>query len=158
MGTIMNYTFVSKNREETVRLGEIIAPLFCRGDVVLLEGDLGAGKTTLVGGVAKALRIKDEVISPTFNIMKCYFKGDMPLYHIDAYRLENQNIELGLDEYIEGDGVCFVEWPQFIQPLLPDEYLEIVLEHIDENQRRITLKSNSPHFDEMVKKVEEILK
>lgn len=154
----MEYTFISKNRDEARRFGAFLAPYFKAGDVVLLEGDLGAGKTTLVGGVSEALHIKDEVISPTFNIMKCYFKGDLPLYHIDAYRLENQNIELGLDEYIEGDGVCFVEWPQFIAPLLPSERLEIVLSNIDIDQRKITIKSNSPHFDKMVEKVEEVFR
>ena len=114
----MKYEFISKSKEETQKLGAFIAKEFLPGDVVLLKVDLGAGKTTLTGGVAKALDIKDDVISPTFNIMKCYFKGKLPLYHIDAYRLENQNIELGLDEYIEGDGVCFIEWPQYIEPLL----------------------------------------
>ncbi len=151
----MEYAFLSTNKEETRRLGAFLAPFFKAGDVVLLKGDLGAGKTTLVGGVSKALHIDEEVISPTFNIMKCYFKGDLPLYHIDAYRLEGQNIELGLDEYIEGDGVCFIEWPQYIVPLLPDEHLSITLSHIDADKRNITIESNSPHFDEMVKKVEE---
>ena len=154
----MKCTFVSKNKEETRRLGAFLAPFFKAGDVVLLEGDLGAGKTTLVGWVARALHIEDEVISPTFNIMKCYFKGDLPLYHIDAYRLEGQNIELGLDEYIEGNGICFVEWPQFISPLLPDEFLKITLSHIDLNKRQIAIESNSEHFDELVKKVEEAFK
>src|SRR5574344_2669905 len=146
----MEYSFISTKRELTVRLGEFIAPLFKAGDVVLLEGDLGAGKTTLVGGVAKALKVEDDVISPTFNIMKCYFHGSLPLYHIDAYRLEHQNIELGLDEYIEGDGVCFVEWPQYIAPLLPDETLSITLKNVGDDNREITLESNSKHFDDMV--------
>ena len=151
----MEYSFISDGLEKTRALGAFIAPLLKRGDVVLLEGDLGAGKTTLTGGVAKALHIKDEVISPTFNIMKCYFKGDIPLYHIDAYRLENQNIEIGLDEYIEGDGACFIEWPQFIKPLIPDDYLEIVLTNIGGNNRKITLKSDSPRFSSLIGKVKE---
>lgn len=151
----MEYSFISDSKEKTQDFGSFIAPYFVRGDVVLLEGDLGAGKTTFVGGVSKALHIKDEVISPTFNIMKCYFKGDLPLYHIDAYRLENQNIEIGLDEYIEGDGVCFIEWPQYILPLIPDERLEIVLEHLGDNSRRITLKSDAPHFEEIIKAIKE---
>lgn len=150
---IMKYTFVSTSKEETRKLGNLLAPYFVPGDVVLLKGDLGAGKTTLVGGVATALHVKDNVISPTFNIMKCYFDGTLPLYHIDAYRLENQNIELGLDEYIEGNGVCFVEWPQYIKPLLPDETLSITLENIGGDNRRITLEGNSKHYAEIVSAV-----
>lgn len=149
----MKYEFISKSKEETQKLGAFIANEFLPGDVVLLKGDLGAGKTTLTGGVAKALDIKDDVISPTFNIMKCYFKGKLPLYHIDAYRLENQNIELGLDEYIEGDGVCFIEWPQYIEPLLPDETLSITLKNIGGDNRSITLEGNTPHFEQIISSV-----
>lgn len=149
----MKYEFISKSKEETQKLGAFIAKEFLPGDVVLLKGDLGAGKTTLTGGVAKALDIKDDVISPTFNIMKCYFKGKLPLYHIDAYRLENQNIELGLDEYIEGDGVCFIEWPQYIEPLLPDETLSITLKNIGGDNRSITLEGNTPHFEQIISSV-----
>ncbi|MCI1245290.1 MAG: tRNA (adenosine(37)-N6)-threonylcarbamoyltransferase complex ATPase subunit type 1 TsaE [Bacilli bacterium] len=146
----MRYTFVSKSKEETKKLGAFLAPMFKPGDVVLLKGDLGAGKTTLTSGVAKALKVQDDVISPTFNIMKCYFKGTLPLYHIDAYRLENQNIELGLDEYIEGDGVCFVEWPQFIGPLLPEETLSITLKNVGDDNREITVEGDSKRYEEMV--------
>jgi len=146
----MEYTLITKNKDETRALGKRMAPYFKAGDVVLLEGDLGAGKTTLVGGVAQALKEEEDVISPTFNIMKCYFKGTLPLYHIDAYRLENQNIELGLDEYIEGNGVCFIEWPQYIKPLLPDECLSIVLKNIGGDNRQLTLKGNTPHFEEII--------
>jgi tRNA threonylcarbamoyladenosine biosynthesis protein TsaE len=151
----MEFSFVSKSKEETRKLGALMAPLFKPGDVVLLEGDLGAGKTTLVGGVAEALKVQDDVISPTFNIMKCYFKGTLPLYHIDAYRLENQNIELGLDEYIEGNGVCFIEWPQYIKPLIPEEKLEISLLNIGGDNRRITLKTDSQRLGKIIQKVQE---
>ena len=149
----MKYNFISKSKEETQKFGAFIANLFSRGDVILLKGDLGAGKTTLTGGVAKALNIEEDVISPTFNIMKCYFKGKIPLYHIDAYRLEGQNIELGLEEYIEGDGICFIEWPQYIEPLLPDETLSISLTNQGDNNRMITLEGNTPHFEEIINAV-----
>ncbi len=147
---IMKCSFISRSKETTKALGRFLAPFFQAGDVVLLLGDLGAGKTTLVSGVAEGLGIEDDVISPTFNIMKCYFNGKIPLYHIDAYRLENQNIELGLDEYIEGDGVCLIEWPAYIKPLLPDERLSIVLENLGGDDRRITLEGNNAHYDRMV--------
>ena len=149
----MELELISKSKEETQAIGEALASLFQPGDVVLLKGDLGAGKTTFTGGVAKGLHLNEKVISPTFNIMKTYFKGDLPLYHIDAYRLEHQNIELGLDEYIEGDGVCFVEWPQYIAPLLPDEVLSITLINKGGDVREITLESNSEHFDSLVNDV-----
>ena len=150
----MEKTFVTHSKEETRSLGKRLSAFLQEGDVVLLEGDLGAGKTTFVGGVAEGLNVKEDVISPTFNIMKCYFHGSLPLYHIDAYRLEGQNIEIGLDEYIEGDGACFIEWPQFIAPLIPDEKLEIILTNKGENDRSITFKSDSPRFENVIEQLE----
>ena len=153
----MKIVFVSKNKEETKRVGQLLSTLLVPGDVILLKGDLGAGKTTFVGGVAKGLGIEEDVISPTFNIMKCYFDGSLPLYHIDAYRLEGQNIEIGLDEYIEGDGACFIEWPTYIEALLPDEYLSITLTNLSDNEREITIESNSSRLDKVVEKLKENL-
>ncbi len=150
----MEKTFVTHSKEETRSLGKRLSALLNEGDVILLEGDLGAGKTTFVGGVGEGLNVKEDVISPTFNIMKCYFHGTLPLYHIDAYRLEGQNIEIGLDEYIEGDGACFIEWPQFISPLIPDDKLEIVLTNKGENDRSITFKSESPRFAKVIEQME----
>ena len=148
----MTFTFLSSSKDDTAALGKLIASLLSPGDVILLEGDLGAGKTTLVGGVAKGLSIEGDVISPTFNIMKCYFGGTLPLYHIDAYRLEGQNIELGLDEYIEGDGACFIEWPVYIAPLLsdPSDYLVIRLEHRGADSRSITLSTENPDYEKFI--------
>jgi len=142
-------------KEETRKLGLLLSKKLEPGDVILLTGDLGAGKTTLVSGVAEGLKCGEDVISPTFNIMKCYFKGSLPLYHIDAYRLEGQNIEIGLDEYIEGDGACFIEWPQFIEKLIPDEHLDIKLEHLGGDERQITLSSDSPRFETIIAEIAE---
>ena len=149
----MNFRIISNSKEETIRLGKILSSFLLPGDVVLLTGDLGAGKTTFVSGVAKGLGKEEDVISPTFNIMKCYFGKGLPLYHIDAYRLEDQNIEIGLDEYIEGDGACFIEWPKFIEPLIPDEHLEIVLKNEKENTRVLDFISSCPRFDEVLTKM-----
>ena len=151
----METTLLSHSKEETRAFGAFLVAYLQRGDVVLLEGDLGAGKTTLVGGVAKAFGIEGDIISPTFNIMKCYFGGKIPLYHIDAYRLENQNIELGLEEYIEGNGVCFIEWPVFIESLIPDEHLRISLHHMGDDERRIVVSSDAPRFASIIKKAKE---
>ena len=144
------FALISHSKEETKGLGLSFSKYLKRGDVVLLKGDLGAGKTTFTGGVAEGLSIKEAVISPTFNIMKCYFEGTIPLYHIDAYRLEGQNLELGLDEFIEGNGACFIEWPDFISPLIPDERLEITLKNIGGDDREITFIAYGKHYEDML--------
>lgn len=143
---------LTHSKEETKALGAKLAAHLRPGDVVLLTGDLGAGKTTFVSGVAEALRCEEDVISPTFNILKCYFKGTLPLYHIDAYRLEGQNMELGLEEYIEGDGACFIEWPVYIASLLPDERLELSLYH-EGGDRRIEVKGVGPRGEELARRL-----
>ena len=146
--------FLTQSKEETQALGKTLSKFLRPGDVVLLTGDLGAGKTTFVSGVAEGLRCGEDVISPTFNILKCYFKGTLPLYHIDAYRLEGANLELGLEEYIEGDGACFIEWPAYIQDLIPDERLELSLFH-QGDARRIEIRGVGPRGLELAKAMEE---
>ena len=136
-------TIYTASKEETLGLGAKLAASFVPGDVVLLRGDLGAGKTAFVSGVGAGLNCGEDVISPTFNILKCYFHGTLPMYHIDAYRLDGQNIELGLDECIEGDGVCLIEWPDFIAPLLPDDYLAVSIFH-DGEKRRFEFEGHGP--------------
>ena len=148
--------YLLSSSEETRRAGSLLAPLLLPGDVIALRGDLGAGKTTFVGGVAKALGTRDEVISPTFNIMKCYFDAKPALYHIDAYRLEGQMIEIGLDEAIEGDGVSFIEWPDFIRPLIPEDHLEIELLH-EGDVRRMNVRFGGKRSHELALRFKEAL-
>lgn len=143
----MKRSVILSDKEQTKALGRLLAAHFMPGDVVLLSGDLGAGKTTLTSGIGQGLNVESEVISPTFNILRCYFKGRLPLYHIDAYRLEGQNIEIGLDEAIEGDGVCVVEWPQFIEPLLPDDPLQIEIYNRGENTREFVFSCPTDRYD-----------
>lgn len=143
----------SSSKQDTVELGKRIAKTLRPGDVILLSGDLGAGKTTLVGGVAKGLGIDEPVLSPTFNIMKCYFHSPLSLYHIDAYRLEGQNIEIGLDEYIEGDGACFIEWPSYIADLIPDEHLEIEICNLGGDCREVKLSAKGPRYEQMLEEL-----
>ena len=125
------------------------------GDVVLLTGDLGAGKTTLVGGALAALGYKEHVISPTFNILKCYFEVKPNIFHLDAYRLENQNIDIGLDEFIEGNGVTFIEWPKFIEPLIPAKHLEISLKRVSDNEREIKISDPLDAYTSLIERLEE---
>src|SRR5699024_10014665 len=98
--------------EETTRLGERLALLVKPGDVITLEGDLGAGKTAFTKGIARGLGVKRTVSSPTFTIIKEY-KGELPFYHMDVYRLEHSDEDIGFAEYFNGDGVSVVEWAQF---------------------------------------------
>lgn len=136
---MLKYKVISKSAEETRNLAAKIMLNLRPGDVVLLTGDLGAGKTTFVGGALASLGYKDHVISPTFNILKCYFEVSPNVFHIDAYRLEDQNIDIGLDEYIEGNGVTFIEWPKFIEPLIPNKHLEISLRRLSDSEREIEI-------------------
>ncbi|MGN1284927.1 MAG: tRNA (adenosine(37)-N6)-threonylcarbamoyltransferase complex ATPase subunit type 1 TsaE [Candidatus Limosilactobacillus intestinavium] len=140
------------NSNETIALGKRMAADLRPGDVVVLNGDLGAGKTTFTKGIAKGLGIKEIIKSPTFTIIHEYQDGRIPLYHMDAYRLENGGAEdLGLDEYFDGDGVSVVEWAQFAEDELPDEFLAITFKRTDdENKRILTFDPRGQHFQEMV--------
>ncbi|MHB1127460.1 MAG: tRNA (adenosine(37)-N6)-threonylcarbamoyltransferase complex ATPase subunit type 1 TsaE [Bacillota bacterium] len=129
--------------EETKKIGKLLGGLLPSGVVISLNGDLGAGKTTFVQGLAIGLGIDTLVTSPTFNLIHEYI-GPMPLYHVDAYRLmEDEDMEeLGLDEYFYGTGVTVVEWAERITAILPDERLEIYIQKLpDDNPtyRRITV-------------------
>ena len=151
---MLKYKVISKSAEETRKLAAEIMLNLRPGDVVLLTGDLGAGKTTFVGGALMALGYKDHVISPTFNILKCYFEVQPNVFHIDAYRLEDQNIDIGLDEYIEGNGVTFIEWPKFIEPLLPNKHLEISLKRISDSEREIEVVDNNESYRKLFDAIE----
>ena len=150
----MKKVIVTHSVEETKLIAKKLIHELSVGDVVLLSGDLGAGKTTFVGGVMEELGYKDHVISPTFNILKCYFEVTPHIYHIDAYRLEGQNIDIGLEEYIEGDGIAFIEWPKFIEPLIPNKHLNIVITRVDDNTRQIVISSTHPSYERLLNSFE----
>ena len=148
----MKTEFVSHSLEETVSFGIKLAKNVPNGTTILLEGDLGAGKTSLVRGVAKGLNINEVVQSPTFNIMKLYLKGDRPLIHIDAYRLADIDTDIGLDEYIGYEtGITMIEWPMYIQKLLPDNAMKITIRHLSENERFFSVEYDDEKVLEMIK-------
>ena len=130
---------ITRNTGETRALGEQIAVHLQPGDVVLLEGDLGAGKSELTRGIARGLGVRETVTSPTFTILNVYARGRCPLYHFDWYRLESAEelYELGMDEYLGGDGIAVVEWPGRCPEAVPDGAIRIRLETIGENERKI---------------------
>ncbi|MDD2434505.1 MAG: tRNA (adenosine(37)-N6)-threonylcarbamoyltransferase complex ATPase subunit type 1 TsaE [Bacilli bacterium] len=156
----MEWKVVTKNEQETLRLATLIGSLVQPHQVFLLEGNLGAGKTIFAKGLAKGLEIKDTVNSPTFNIVKPYFKGRIPFYHIDAYRLEDNHQDIGLDEYIDGNGVCAIEWPNYVSYLLPLEYIHVQIKRIDETKRQLVFtpkgQDNEKFLSEVQQKWEDI--
>lgn len=135
--------FTSNSEEETISFARRWAADLQPGDVVALQGDLGAGKTHFVKGVAQALGIKKhKVQSPTFSLINEY-GGNPPLYHFDCYRMESirEALEIGIEEYLYGDGVCIIEWPERIQSLLPAGTIWITLTAESPNQRRLSIQS-----------------
>ncbi|GAX08925.1 MAG TPA: tRNA (adenosine(37)-N6)-threonylcarbamoyltransferase complex ATPase subunit type 1 TsaE [Lactobacillus sp.] len=155
----MAFTVKVSTPEETMAIGQKIAPLLAPKDIILLDGDLGAGKTTFTKGLAAGLGIKRNVKSPTFTIIREYQDGRLPLYHMDVYRLEDgSGDELGLDEYFNGDGVSVVEWSKFVADELPDDYLRIAFKRLDdegENQRELIFDPHGQRFETMVSKLQE---
>ncbi|KRL99726.1 tRNA (adenosine(37)-N6)-threonylcarbamoyltransferase complex ATPase subunit type 1 TsaE [Liquorilactobacillus satsumensis] len=133
--------FVVESSAETAKLAQLLASFVTAGDVILLEGDLGAGKTTFTKGFAAGLGIHGNVKSPTFNLIKEYHQGRLPLYHMDVYRLEGVGgADLGLEEYFNGTGVSVVEWPQFVAEDLPAERLTIKINKSKRNTEKRLLE------------------
>ncbi|MBO5240992.1 MAG: tRNA (adenosine(37)-N6)-threonylcarbamoyltransferase complex ATPase subunit type 1 TsaE [Clostridia bacterium] len=127
---------ITRSAEETEKFAYEYAKTLIAGDVVLLDGDMGAGKTVFAKGVARGLGISEEVTSPTYAYMNDY---DGRLFHYDCYRIESpeQAEQLGLADYFDMGGICLVEWAQNIAPLLPREVKRVQIKKINENEREI---------------------
>lgn len=143
-----------KNINETVKFGARLGRLISGGDVVALTGELGSGKTTLIKGIAKGVGVKDTryVNSPSFVIIKEY-KGRIPLYHFDVYRLDDPSSldTVGYKEYFYGDGATVIEWADKIKGLLPDEYLAIELFVKGEDEREARISANGARYEDLLK-------
>lgn len=154
----MEVQIKTKSKEETISLGKLISGFLFKGSIITLTGDLGAGKTTFTKGVGAGLGIDDDINSPTFNILKCYFNKPLSLYHIDAYRLEGvapAQKNIGLEEVIEGDGVCLIEWPMFIKEFIPEGTLNIDIHLVDGDVRLLTISTNNKAFAGLFVKLKE---
>ena len=131
-----------------MQLGRTLAEYLEKGQVVTFEGNLGSGKTTLIKGICQGLGIEEPVTSPTFTLVNEY-QGRLPVYHFDFYRIDDAGelLDLGLEEYFYGQGVCLIEWPEQVQAWLPDDHWKISLESRFiagwENKRKLTL--DIPH-------------
>ncbi|MBP3192839.1 tRNA (adenosine(37)-N6)-threonylcarbamoyltransferase complex ATPase subunit type 1 TsaE [Natronogracilivirga saccharolytica] len=131
----------SVSEEQTIEAGKLFAAQLQRGDIVLLSGDLGAGKTHFAKGIAEFFDIPHaEVQSPTFTLIHEY-QGRIPVYHLDCYRLNHPDeaLEFGLDEYLYGNGITLIEWPEKIAGLLPDGLWQVSITHVSEQIREISI-------------------
>lgn len=131
---------ITHSAEETRTLGKKLSRHLQAGDVVLLQGDLGAGKSEMARGIARGLGIMGPVPSPSFTILNAYDEGVIPLYHFDWYRLESvQEIyEMGMEEQLGGDGIALIEWSERARECLPEQHLEIIIHTMDEETREIS--------------------
>lgn len=147
--------FISRSPDQTRRVGMRLGALLNPGDVVCLQGDLGAGKTTFVQGLAQGWGSLDSVSSPTFIIVNVYRRTDeSELYHLDTYRLESapEAAMLDLDDMLDA-GPLIIEWPERIESVLPNERLWLQLEYIDEEQRRIQVMANGKKYEDFIEEL-----
>lgn len=138
------------NREEMISLGKTIGLHLKANMIVTLEGDLGAGKTTLTKGIALGLGITSIVNSPTFTIMKIY-DGRLKLFHLDVYRIDSDDFEL--QEYFEEGGVCVIEWANNIKELLPDEVMQITINDLGNDHRLVKLETNDEAYMKIIEEL-----
>lgn len=144
-----------RNIEQTELFGRKLGSLLKRGDVICLNGDLGAGKTTLSKAIGMGLEVEDYITSPTFAIMNQY-KGKLPMYHFDVYRLDDwhQLEDIGAEDYFYGDGVCLIEWAETIVEYLPKDRLEIAMTFgMVEGARILELKAFGERFDRLMEEL-----
>ncbi len=141
----------SKTAAKTRRIGETIGKGLQPGDVILLAGPLGAGKTTLVQGMAKGLGVTGSVMSPTFVLMR-ELEGRLKLYHLDLYRLDKipEITDLGLDDYLFGEGATVIEWADRAEALWPDDHLRIDLEYAGDKARKMRVTAHGKRYHEMM--------
>jgi tRNA threonylcarbamoyladenosine biosynthesis protein TsaE len=144
---------VSHSSLHTERIGERLARLAQPGDVLALWGELGAGKTQLTKGVASGLGLDaGDVSSPTFIILHEHYGGRMPLFHLDLYRLEGQDLgTTGWEETLDGGGITVIEWPDRASTGLPDDRVDVHLEHIADTKRRVVLSATGPRSTELLR-------
>ena len=148
----MEYKFISKSIEETLELAENIESEKFPGMIICLNGELGSGKTVFVKGFAKALGIKENITSPTFNLVKEY-DGEAKLYHMDVYRLQDACESVGFDDYFDGNAILIIEWSEIICNCLPVERLDINFSIVDENTRILKIYPHGEKYEELCEAV-----
>lgn len=149
----MEYRVTTKSEIETIKLAQNFESEKFPNMIICLDGELGSGKTVFTKGIADALGIEEVITSPTFTIIKEY-NGEMPLYHMDVYRLNGNPDGIGIEEYFNKGGVVVIEWSETIKNILPEERLDINIKVIDENKRLLIL---TPHGQKYIDLCEAVL-
>jgi len=145
----------SSCEENTFELGQKIGKLVEPGQLILLSGDLGAGKTLLTQGICDGLGVEEDVTSPTYNLINEY-EGDLVVYHMDLYRLEQEEdlYDLGFEDYIENGGIVIIEWPDLVYDLIPAEFIYIKIEVISQEERIIVVEAEGEKSMKLVERLE----
>lgn len=149
----MEYKYTSRSVDNTLTIAQNIESEKFPNMVICLEGELGSGKTVFTKGFASALGLKETITSPTFNIIKEYNDGELPLYHMDVYRLEEADESIGFQDYFTKGGVSIIEWADIIKDSLPDEKLVIKFKVIDEDTRVLVFIPYGQRYEELCESV-----
>ena len=149
----MEYRITTKSELETIELAQNFESEKFPNMIICLNGELGSGKTMFTKGIANALGIEETITSPTFSIIKEYLYGELPLYHMDVYRLDGDTDSVGIEDYYNKGGVVVIEWADTIKDILPEERLDIKFVPVDENKRLLILEPHGKKYEELCEAV-----
>lgn len=149
----MEYKFVSNSEKDTIAFAQNVESEKFNNMVICLNGDLGSGKTLFSKAFASSLGIEGVITSPTFNIVKEYTDAEMPLVHMDVYRLEKDNNEFGIEDYFNNGSICLIEWAELIENRLPKERLDIEFKIISENKRVLKITAYGEQYESLCESV-----
>ena len=147
------FKVISHSELDTMELAQNIESEKFANMVICLDGELGCGKTVFVKGFAKALGIEDNITSPTFTIVKEYLNGELPLYHMDVYRFDEVEENIGITDYFNKGGVTIIEWSELVSDKLPEERIDVKFKVIDENTRVLVFKPYGRVYEELIESV-----
>ncbi len=154
-----NWGLITHSLLETKRVGASLGRLLRGDEVICLEGELGAGKTSLIQGIGQGLGIADPITSPTFTLVNEYEGSKGRLYHVDLYRLQgtDEMMTVGIDDYLYSDGVCVIEWAEKARGLLPSERLHVTLRHVSQQERNIEFRATGGAYRGLLNRLKEVL-
>ena len=149
----MEYKITTYSELDTIEIAQNFESEKFENMIICLDGELGSGKTVFTKGIANALGIEESITSPTFTIIKEYQSGEMPLYHMDVYRLDGNTEGVGIEEYYTKGGIVIIEWAKTIKDILPEERLEIKFKVVDENRRMLVITPYGQKYEELCEAV-----